>query len=415
MSVWPGIDVLLDQQLDMLAGRRIGLVTNAGSVTRQLTGSVEALRRTGVAHLTALFVPEHGFYVAAPAAAGVASTVDEWLGLPVFSLYGEARRPTAAMLDGLDLLLVDIQSVGARFYTYLTTLLYVLQAAAAHHRPVIVCDRPNPIGGEIIEGPLLEPGFESFVGCGPLPVRSGLTIGEVAKLYVEVWGVECDLTLIPCRGWRRAMWFDETGLVWIPPSPNLPKVDTAVLYPGTCLIEGTNLSEGRGTALPFEVVGAPWLDGRTLAQAMNELRLPGIGFRPVWFEPTAGKWAGQRCCGVQLHVLDRQALRPVTVVLHLIATIKMLHPAQFAWQLPHFDHLIGTDQVRLQLDAEVAVNEIIAGWLPGQTMFMEQRKTILLYQESQSIIEQPRQGEEGKKPTSNNRVPATNISARRRR
>lgn len=379
MCILPGIDVLLSQHLDRIVDRRIGLVSNASSVTRNLLPTAEVLLHSGHGHLTALFAPEHGFYASTAAATAVKPAVDARLGLPVYSLYGDVQRPVTAMLAGLDLLIFDLQSVGVRFYTYTTTLLYVLQAAAEHRLPVIVCDRPNPLAGEVVEGPVLEPAFASFVGCGPLPIRHGLTIGELARLYVERWGYDCDLMVAPCTGWQRAMWFDETGLLWLPPSPNMPKLSTAVLYPGTCLIEGTNLSEGRGTALPFEVVGAPGIDGWALAQAMNELNLPGIHFQPTRFEPAAGKWAGQLCHGLQLHVLDRRLLRPVAMALHLIATIKARYADIFTWHLPHFDRLLGTDLVRQQLEAEIPVSEIISSWNSAQATFMRQRESVLIY------------------------------------
>lgn len=386
MRVLPGIDVLLSQHLDLIAGRRFGLVSNASSVTRDLTPTAEALRHCGHGQLTALFAPEHGFYAAVAAATAVKAGVDPRLGLPVYSLYGEVQRPVTAMLAGLDLLIFDLQSVGVRFYTYITTLLYVLQAAAEHRLPIIVCDRPNPLAGEVIEGPLLEPAFASFVGCGPLPIRHGLTMGELARLYVEQWGHECELMVAPCAGWQRQMWFDETGLLWLPPSPNIPKLSTAVLYPGTCLIEGTNLSEGRGTALPFEVIGAPGINEWALAEAMNELNLPGIHFQPTLFEPAAGKWAGQLCHGLQLHVLDRRLLRPVAMGVHLIATIKTLCADIFTWHLPHFDQLLGTDRVRQQLEAGIPVQEIISSWSPAQATFMGQRETVLIYQRTRSTV-----------------------------
>jgi uncharacterized protein YbbC (DUF1343 family) len=378
-AILPGIDVLIQQRLDLIAGRRAALVSNASAVTRDLTGTLDALRRAPNVQLVALFGPEHGFYTAAADGASVESTMDSRTGLPVYSLYGDLHKPTADMLAGLDILIFDMQCVGVRFYTYITTLLYTMQAAAEHGLPLIVCDRPNPIGGEVMEGTLLTPGFESFVGPGPLPVRHAMTIGELAQLYNTAWGVGCDLAVVACAGWQRAMWFDETGLPWVPTSPGMPALTTATVYPGTCLIEGTNLSEGRGTTLPFEQVGAPYIDGWTLAEALNSLGLPGVKFRPVRFEPTDSKWAGQVCGGVQLHVLDRAAFRPVTVGLHLIATLKGLYPDQFAWRLPHFDRLMGTDQVRRQLDAGTPVQDIVAGWLPDLETFAPQRQKVLLY------------------------------------
>lgn len=369
MPVLSGIDVLLGQRLDLIAGRRVGLISSASGVTRDLTNDVDALRQAPGVQLVALFGAEHGFSALTADGAAVRSTVDSRTGLPVYSLYGEVREPVAEMLAGLDVLLFDIQSVGVRFYTYITTLLYTMQAAAEHGLTFIVCDRPNPIGGEILEGPVLERGLESFVGPGPLPIRHGMTAGELARLYNEAWGVGCDLAVVPCAGWQRKMWFDDTGLPWVPPSPAIPWPDTALVYPGTCLIEGTNLSEGRGTALPFHLVGAPWMDEWQLATALNQLALPGVYFRPVAFQPAASKWVGQRCGGVQLHVADRRAFRPVTVGLHLLATTRALYPDKFVYRKsgeenkhPYIDLLIGTARVRRALDGGVSVADLVASW-----------------------------------------------------
>jgi uncharacterized protein YbbC (DUF1343 family) len=289
--------------------------------------------------------------------------------VPVVSLYGEVRKPTAEMLAGIDVLVYDMQCVGARFYTYISTLLYTMQAAGEQSLPFIVCDRPNPLGGEIVEGPVLHPGYESFVGPGPLPIRYGLTLGELARLYNEAWDVGCQLTVMPCGGWQRPMWFHDTGLPWVPPSPAMPWPETAIVYPGTCLIEGTNLSEGRGTALPFHQVGAPWMNGQRMVAALNGLDLPGVRFRPVVFVPACGKWSGQRCEGVQLHVTDRRAFRPVTAGLHLVATAKALYPEHFDYREGpenggrlHFDLLMGTAQVREALDDGAAVDTLIESW-----------------------------------------------------
>lgn len=377
--ILPGIDVLIQQRLDFITGRRAALISNASAVTRDLISTLDALRRAPGVQLVALFGPEHGFDSAAADAASVESSRDSRTGLPVYSLYGASYRPTADMLAGLDLLIFDMQCVGARFYTYITTLLYCMQAAAEHGLSMIVCDRPNPIGGEVIEGPLLAAGFESFVGPGPLPMRHGLTIGELAHLYNTAWGIGCDLTVVTCAGWQRAMWFDQTGLPWVPTSPGVPALATTIVYPGSCLIEGTNLSEGRGTTLPFEQIGAPYVDGWALAETLNSLELPGVKFRPLRFEPTDSKWTGQVCGGVQLHILDRASLRPVTVGLHLIATLKALYPDQFAWRLPHFDRLMGTDRARQQLEAGLPVPDIVASWAPDLETFETQRYKVLLY------------------------------------
>jgi uncharacterized protein YbbC (DUF1343 family) len=380
MSVKPGIDVLLEEHLPLLTGLAgVGLVSQAAAVNGRQTTTLEALRQAERVQLAAIFTPEHGWSGRAEAGERVESIMESPLGLPIYSLYGKERRPTAAYMAGLDLLIVDLRCVGVRFYTYVTTLLYVLQAAALQGIPVIVCDRPNPLGGIIMEGPLLKAEFESFVGCGPLPIRHGLTMGELARLFRQLWGIAAELQVIACAGWQRAMWFDQTDLAWTPPSPALPRLESALLYPGLCLIEGTNLSEGRGTANPFERVGAPWLDGERLSQAMAELDLPGITFRPIRFKPASSKWAGQWCGGVQLQIVDRGLLRPVTVALHLIAVIRRLYPADFAWRLPHFDQLMGSDLPRRQLEAGCPAAEITAGWASELAAFAEQRRGVLLY------------------------------------
>ena len=380
MSVLLGIDVLLSDHLDLLQGRRVGLVSSASGLTRGLRSTVAALQSLADVELVALFAPEHGFYGAEADGRFVPSTTDQTTSLPIYSLYGEQKRPSTAMLDGIDLLVFDIQTVGVRFYTYVTTMLYVLQAAGNHGIPVVVCDRPNPIGGRIVEGPIMEPPFESFIGCGPLPLRHGLTIGELARLFTTIWEVRCDLTVVPCQGWQRDMWHDETGLVWVPPSPSMPKLETAVCYPGTCLIEGTNLSEGRGTAVPFEQIGAPWLDAVWLAQTLNSQNCPGVVFRPTHFQPTDSKWCGQMCRGVQLHVTDRAVFRPVMTVLALLTAVQTRHPDEFSWRLPHFDRLMGTNQVRQQLEEKEPVGDIIGRWAKGQHTFDTHRRAVMLYQ-----------------------------------
>jgi uncharacterized protein YbbC (DUF1343 family) len=386
MSVLPGIDVLLSQRLDLIAGRRVGLISNATGVTRDLVGDAEALQRAPDTQLTALFGPEHGFHTSAADGIAVVSTEDSRVGLPVYSLFGEVQKPTAAMLAGLDSLVFDLQGVGVRFYTYITTLLYTMQAAAQNGVSFIVCDRPNPIGGQVMEGPLLGPGFESFVGPGPLPIRHAMTVGELAQLYNDAWGVHCELTVVRCLGWRRTMLFDDTGLPWVPASPNIPWPSTAEVYPGTCLVEGTNMSEGRGTVLPFHVVGAPWIDGWKLAEALNGLEIPGVRFRSVIFRPVESKWAGQDCGGVQLHVTDRLAFRPLTAGLHLLATARALYPDEFAWReggresnRPHIDLLSGTDTVRQSLDREVSVPDLVASWSDALGEFSQMSHTYRLY------------------------------------
>ena len=379
-----GLDVLLAEKLDLLRGRRVGLVTNPTGVTSDLESTVDVLHRALGVQLAALFGPEHGFRASAPDGVAVASGREARTGLPVHSLYGPTKKPTPEMLAGLDVLVFDLQDCGARFYTYTWTLRYCLEAAAENRLPLLVLDRPNPIGGEAVEGPVLDRRFASFVGDWPIPIRHGLTLGELATLFNRTIGA--DLTVVRMQGWRRAMWFDDTGLPWVLPSPNLPTLEAATVYPGTCLVEGTNLSEGRGTSRPFEFVGAPWIDGEDLALALNALRLPGVRFRPVAFAPTTSKHSGSTCGGVQVHVLDRQAFRPVETGLHILASIKRLYTSDFRWlptswegQPPHVDLLAGTDRLRQALDAGVPVADIVAEWQPGLAAFCQERAGVLLY------------------------------------
>ena len=283
MKVRSGFENLLGKHSDLIADRRIGLVSNAAALASDLRPVAQWLQEMPGVEVAALFGPEHGFDAAVPAGISVADGGQA--ALPIYSLYGDTQQPSDKMLDGLDCLVFDIQMAGVRFYTYLSTLLHVMQAAAEHDLPLIVCDRPNPIGGKVLEGPVLDPAFASFVGCGPLPIRHGLTAGEAALYFSDFWAVGCQLSVIPCLGWQRPMWFDETGMIWAPPSPNMPHLSTVMLYSGTCLFEGTNFSEGRGTSLPFEMIGAPWLDGRALADQVNALNLPGLKCRPVQFAP----------------------------------------------------------------------------------------------------------------------------------
>jgi len=368
MCVQTGLEVLLSERLDLLRGKRVGLITHPAAVLPDLAHNLDALLHAG-ASVTALFAPEHGLAGSVADGTMVDHTVHARTGLPVFSLYGETKEPTQAMLVDVDVLVFDMQDVGARFYTFISTLFYVLRGAVQAQIPVIVLDRPNPITGVAVEGPLLSSGFESFVGVIPIPIRHGMTIGELARYINGEFAPGADLTVVPMMGWRRGMWFDETGLPWVPTSPAMPRLSTATLYPGTCLLEGTNVSEGRGTALPFEVCGTPWIDGEDLAAQLNALALPGARFRPTQFIPTASKYAGEVCEGVQIHVLARDLLRPVAMGVWMLATLKRLYPEHFAWQipsweghLPHIDLLTGSDQVRRCLDAGQDIAALLAAW-----------------------------------------------------
>ena len=373
-----GLDVLLAQNLDRLKNRRVGLLTNPTGVTRDLRSNIDALRAAGV-NLVALFSPEHGLLAAAADGAHVASSQDARTGLPVYSLYGATTKPTPAMLDSIDLLLYDIQDVGARFYTYTATLGLALQACAENKIPLIVLDRPNAINGSIIEGPVLDPALQSFVGHGPLPIRFGMTLGELAKFYNAELNIGAELEIIPVSGWTRAQWFDETGLPWVPPSPNMPHLTTATLYPGMCLFEGTNLSIGRGTPLPFEIFGAPFIDGHALADALNALPIDGARFRPTAFTPSANKFANENCFGVHVHITDRNVLRPVTLALSVLQTIRPMYPAQAGWIAATFNRLIGDASVMEKIDRSVTVSTVIASWAAARAEFEEKRKKYLLY------------------------------------
>lgn len=385
MNVKTGLELFLHDQTDHVRGKRIGLVTHPAAVLPDLTNAVDALLRAGV-RLTALFGPEHGFDGSAADGLAVGDAIHPRTGLPVFSLYGDTKEPTPAMLAEVDTLVFDMQDVGARFYTFISTLFYVLRGAAKTGKPVIVLDRPNPITGARVEGGLVAPGLESFVGIIPIPIRHGLTCGELAQYINAECDLRADLTVIAMRAWRRAMWYDETGLPWVPLSPGMPKLDTATIYPGMCFPEGTNLSEGRGTALPFETFGAPWLDGYALAQTLNALQLPGARFRPVHFIPSASKHAGEKCTGAQIHVTDRNALRAVETGLHVIAACRAQNPARFeflasSWEgrPPHFDLLTGDARIRQGLAHGAPVRELIAEWSAHEKAFEAKRQKYLLY------------------------------------
>jgi len=385
MRVLTGLDCLIADGATQLLGRRVGLATHPAAVTGDLTDSVTALLRCGVT-LTALFGPEHGFSGAVADGQRVQDAVYRDTQLPIYSLYGTAQEPTPAMLADVDVLVFDMQDVGVRFYTFISTLFYVLKGAAKADIPVVVLDRPNPLNGIVREGPVLAPGFESFVGVLPIPLRYGLTMGELAYYMNETQGLRADLTVIPMVRWQRGFWFDETGLTWAPTSPAMPHLSTAMVYPGTCFLEGTNVSEGRGTALPFEVCGAPWIDGEALAAHLNVLALPGVRFRPTQFVPAASKFAGEVCAGVQIHVLDRATFRPVTAGLHLLAALKALYLLDFAWlpqswegARPHIDLLAGTDQVRRAVDAGMDVAGLVAGWADAVAVFEDACRPYALY------------------------------------
>jgi uncharacterized protein YbbC (DUF1343 family) len=389
--VLTGLDRLAADGFRRLRGRRVGLVCNPTSVDARLRHAADLLKGARGVELAALFGPEHGVRGDAQYMVAVGEERDARTGVPVHSLYGdrpESLRPTPAQLRGLDLLVFDIQDVGARYYTYQATMLLCMEAAAAAGVPFLVLDRPNPIGGVAVEGPALRPGFESFCGLHDLAVRHGLTVGELARLFRDERGLDLELDVVPCAGWRREMGFRETGLPWVFPSPNMPTPETALVYPGMCLLEGTNLSEGRGTTRPFELFGAPWLDGQRLAEALDADRLPGVRFRPASFVPTWDKHAGVRCHGVELHVHDPAAFRPFRAGLACVVRARQQDPVRFRWRtepyefvdgVPAFDLLCGSARERTAIEAGAAPGALFAHLASEERAFARRRRAYLAY------------------------------------
>src|SRR5262245_1476373 len=372
-----------------LNGARVGLVCNPASVDRRLRHVADRFAADPQARLAALFGPQHGFR--SDVQDNMIETrhaEDELRRVPLYSLYSEVREPTADMLRDLDILVVDLQDVGVRIYTYIYTMANCLKAARRHGIKVVVCDRPNPIGGDQIEGPVLARGFESFVGMYPIPMRHGLTIGELARLFNLHFGIGADLEVVTMDGWRRDMYWDDTGLTWIISSPNIPTFDTTLVYPGGVLFEGTNVSEGRGTTRPFELIGAPWVVAERFADAMNSRRLAGVYFRPAVFEPTFQKHAKTACAGCQVHVLDRRTFRPVEAGVALIEAFRASDPDLFKWKEPPyeyeleknpFDVLAGSSGLREQLESAVPARDIARSWEAPVAEFMKVRERFLLY------------------------------------
>ena len=387
MSVVPGLTRLLASR--RLEGLRVGLVCNPASVDATLAHASDLLLHAPGITLAALFGPQHGFradlqdnMIESPHAADAKRRV------PVYSLYSDTREPTAEMLRGLDVLVVDLQDVGARIYTFVYTMANCLRAAARHKVPVVVCDRPNPIGGAAVEGPMLEPGFESFVGLFPIPMRHGMSIGELALLFNTHFGIGADLQVAQMEGWSRKMYFDETGLPWVMPSPNMPALDTAIVYPGAVLFEGTQLSEGRGTTRPFELLGAPWIDAERFSAELNALDLDGVHFRPVIFEPTFHKHAREACGGCQVHVTDRQAFLPVLASVAVMAAFHRANPGRFTWRQPPYEYehdkmpidiLAGSPSLRAHIEGGTGAREIAASWEASVAAFDAVRRACLLY------------------------------------
>lgn len=372
-----------------LSGKRVGVVCNPASVDHAFVHIADRLAAMPDVTLAAIFGPQHGFR----------SDVQENMiesghgrdarrRVPVYSLYSETRVPTPAMMEGLDVLVIDLQDVGTRIYTYIYTMAYCLQAAKRDGVKVIVCDRPNPIGGTQVEGPMLVKGFESFVGLFPIPMRHGMTIGELARLFNEYFEIGADLEVIPMHGWSREMYHDDARAPWVMPSPNMPTLDTAIVYPGTVLFEGTNVSEGRGTTRPFELNGAPWVTDERFAEALNARRVPGAHFRPAIFEPTFHKHAKITCGGIQIHVTDRRTFAPVMVGVLLVEAFRNAGEGAFEWRQPPyeyeytllpFDILCGTAETREQIEAGVPAEAISRSWQDAVTEFNKVRERFLIY------------------------------------
>ena len=356
-----------------IAGKRVGLVSNPAGVNSQLEPATAILARAAGTELAALFGPEHGFLGHAAAGRAVAGTTQ------IHSLFGQTRKPSPRMLAPLDVLVFDLQDMGVRFYTFVSTLFLCMQAAAERGIPLVVLDRPNPIGGTRVEGPLLEPAFRSFVGVFEMPIRYGMTCGELARLFEGESKLGCDLKVVPLRGWNRNWWYDQTGLQWVCPSPDMAGVATATVYPGFCLLEGINISVGRGTVRPFELFGAPWFQSETMALQLNGLRLPGAKFRPQAFTPTAGRYRGKLCRGIQVHVLDRERFKPLSAALHFLRAARQIHPSRLQWRVRHFDRLAGTDRLRRALLRGDSTEAIESGWQSGVDEFRRSREPYLLY------------------------------------
>lgn len=386
MIVTAGIDRLRNEGFAPLAGQRVGLMTNPSAVDQNLVRTYDILRYAPDVQLAALFGPEHGFAAAEADAAHVAHSVDRHTGAPIYSLYGDSFRPTPDMLSDLDVLVCDIQDVGVRFYTYIWTISYIMEACGEAGLPVMILDRPNPLG-DVVAGPPLEPEFASFVGRYNIPIQHGMTVGELAHLVNREWNpTPAALTIVRCQGWRRQSRWPDTGLPFVTPSPGMPHFSTVTQYPGSCLIEGTDLSEGRGTALPFEIVGAPYIDGELLADELNASHINGVVFRPHAFQPTDSKYKGERCYGIQAHITNADVYQPIIAWLTVIWTIRQMYPDNFSWHTAweagstyHFDQLMGSDKVRHQIDAGEPIEAITADWPAFCEAFRTKRASYLLY------------------------------------
>ena len=367
----------------LFGGKRVGIVTNHTACDRAGRHIVEVFRAMPGVEVAALFGPEHGIYGLAEAGVKVADKKDDRFGIPVYSLYGKTAKPTSEMLKDVDVLVFDIQDIGVRFYTYVYTMAYAMEAAAENNKPFVVLDRPNPINGVTVQGNILEKDFATFVGLYPIPVRHGMTVGELARMFNgQGWlkdGIRANLTVVPMEGWKRNMWYDQTGLKFIKPSPNIPNLNTAAVYPGLCLLEGTNISEGRGTNKPFLQFGTPWTDSRKLVDELNRLSLRGLRFEPASFTPTLSKHTDVLCRGAEIIITDRNRLEPYSAGIQIVNTLYKMYPDRFEWRQRHFDRLCGTASIRNTIIDGKSIDELKTGWGDKLGAFLKIRKRYLLY------------------------------------
>ena len=387
-----GLEKLLANPNEYLCGNTLGLVVNQTSLTSDGQFSIGQFHNNKSFKLKTILAPEHGVYGVDQDMALVTDETEPLSGLLVRSLYGAdaaSLTPSPSLLNGIDNLVFDIQDVGSRYYTFIYTLANCMKTCVESNTRMIVCDRPNPINGVTIEGNLVEKEFQSFVGQYPIPNRHGMTIGELAILFNEYFGIKCDLKVIPMEGWERSMWYDQTGLPWVSPSPNMPTLSTATVYPGMCLVEGTLLSEGRGTTIPFEQVGAPYINAETLAKTLNKENLPGLFFRPQYFKPQFQKWSGTVCGGVQLHITERNKIKPLVTSIALLSSIKKLYPDDFLWRKEAYefvndrlaiDLLYGNPTLREAIESDtLSINNLESNWKEDIKGFSSHREACLIY------------------------------------
>ncbi len=381
-AVMTGLDCV-DSYSKVFQGKRIGIITNHTAYNSNGKYIVDVFKGMTDVKVTALFGPEHGLWGKEQDAIKINNQTDPVYSLQVYSLYGKTLKPTPEMLQDIDILIFDIQDIGARFYTYIYTMSLAMEAAAENGKRFVVLDRPNPINGFCVEGNLLESALSSFVGLYPIPVRHGMTAGELAKMFNDQgWlegGIKADLVIIPMKGWRRRMWYDQTGLSFIKTSPNMPDIETAAIYPGLCLLEGTNISEGRGTKMPFRQFGAPWIDSKHLAVRLSKLNLPGMHFEPVFFKPTSSKYQGQICKGVRIIISERDRLEPYFSGVRIVNEIYQMYPQDFQWKVKHFDRLCGTTKIREAITNRSSLNSLRNKWQAELESFHKIRKKYLIY------------------------------------